>query len=74
MALGGVPEPASQRATATVSGFPSPSRSPEAFLVTTPFAPPHSSGSSTPAGSGAGAAAVLICDCEPGWDAVAALG
>lgn len=50
MPLGGVPEPASQCTTATVSGRPSPSRSPGACLATVVPAPPHSRG--TPPGPG----------------------
>ncbi len=52
-----MPDPASQCATATVSGRPSPSRSPVACRATVVPTAPHSSGNRAAAGSGAGTAA-----------------
>lgn len=53
---------ASQWTTATVSGLPSPSRSPEAFFTTSALTGPHSIGKSTSVGSGAVTAVGALCD------------
>src|SRR3954471_4070251 len=64
---------ASQWTTATVSGLPSPSRSPVAFLTTTAFACPHSRGKATPVVVGGAAATGADFASVPaaGWAAVA---
>src|SRR5690606_26637280 len=69
---GGVPMGASQWTTATVSGRPSPSRSPDACFFTTCCTGPQSKGNSTPAGSGGAPCAGALLVCGPGlWAAVA---
>src|SRR5690606_39869393 len=63
---------ASQWTTATVSGRPSPSRSPDACFFTTCCTGPQSKGNSTPAGSGGAPCAGALLVCGPGlWAAVA---